>query len=68
MADKTKPILFWQEITLILALKVFVLFVIWAVWFSTPERDHIDDKTVASKILSQQLDKDHEHDAVPRTR
>jgi hypothetical protein len=68
MADKTKPILFWQEITLILALKVFVLFVIWAVWFSTPEQDHIDDQTVAAKILSQQLDKDHEHDAVPRTR
>jgi hypothetical protein len=68
MADKTKPIRFWQEITLILALKVFVLFVIWAVWFSTPEQDHIDDKTVASKILSQQLDKDHEHDAVRRTR
>jgi hypothetical protein len=68
MADKTKPIRFWQEITLILALKFFVLFIIWVVWFSAPEQDPLDEQTIASKILSQQFDKDHEHDALTRTR
>ncbi len=68
MPDKTKPVRFWQEITLTLALKVLVLFVIWALWFSAPEAARLDDQAVASKILSQQLDKDHAHDAVPRTR
>jgi hypothetical protein len=68
MPDKTKPARLWQEITLTLALKVFVLFVIWAVWFSVPEDASLDDQAVASKILSQQLNKDHDHDAVPGTR
>jgi hypothetical protein len=65
MPEKAKPVRLWQEITLALALKFFVLFVIWAVWFSVPEDATLNDHAVASKILSQQLDKDHDHDAVP---
>jgi hypothetical protein len=68
MSEKTKPFHLWQEITLTLALKVFVLFIIWAVWFSTPEDTSLDDQAVASKILSQQLQKEHDHDAVHGTR
>jgi hypothetical protein len=68
MSEKTKPARLWQEITLTLALKLFVLFVIWAVWFSSPEEDRLDDQAIASKILSQQLHKEHVHDAVPGTR
>jgi hypothetical protein len=68
MPKKTKPFHLWQEITLTLALKVFVLFVIWAVWFSTPEENTLDDQKVASQILSQQSHKDHNHDALTRTR
>ena len=65
MPEKAKPVRLWQEITLALALKFFVLFVIWAVWFSVPEDAALNDQAVASKILSQQLNKDHDHDAVP---
>jgi hypothetical protein len=65
MPEKAKPVRLWQEITLALALKFFVLFVIWAVWFSVPEDATLNDQAVASKILSQQLNKDHDHDAVP---
>jgi hypothetical protein len=64
MSEKTKPSHLWQEITLTLALKVFVLFIIWAVWFSAPEENTLDDQKVASQILSQQSPKDHSHDAV----
>jgi hypothetical protein len=65
MPEKAKSVRLWQEITLALALKFFVLFVIWAVWFSVPEDATLNDQAVASKILSQQLNKDHDHDAVP---
>ena len=69
MPEKAKSVRLWQEITLALALKFFVLFVIWAVWFSVPEDASLNDQSVASQILSrqlsQQLDKDHDHDAVP---
>ena len=68
MAHTAKPLRFWQEITLMLTFKIFVLFVIWAVWFSAPETARIDDQVVASKILSRQPDKDNEHDAIARTR
>ena len=69
MPEKAKSVRLWQEIMLALALKFFVLFVIWAVWFSVPEDASLNDQSVASQILSrqlsQQLDKDHDHDAVP---
>jgi hypothetical protein len=68
MAGKTKPVRLWQEITWALVLKVLVLLIIWLVWFSAPEETRLDDQAVASKILSQQPNKDHDHDAVPRTR
>ena len=57
MSEKTKSFRLWQEIALTLALKAFVLFVIWAVWFSVPEDATLDDQAVASKILSQQFQK-----------
>ena len=68
MSEKTKPVRLWQEITLTLVLKVIVLFVIWAVWFSAPEQDSLDDQAVATKLLSQQLQKETNHDALAGTR
>jgi hypothetical protein len=64
MPDKTKHRRLWQEITWTLALKIFVLSVIWLVWFSAPEDAGLDDQKVASQILSQQSQKEHDHDAV----
>ena len=68
MTDKAKTVRLWQEIVLALVFKVLVLTVIWAVWFSAPQDINLDDQAVASKILSQQLQKEHDHDAVSRTR
>ncbi|HUV98748.1 MAG TPA: hypothetical protein VMV88_01205 [Gallionella sp.] len=68
MPDKTKRAHLWQEITLTLAIKVIVLFAIWAVWFSSPEDAGIDAQKVASKIFSQQLQKEPANDAVHGTR
>ena len=68
MAGKAKPVRLWQEIVLALALKVLVLAIIWAAWFSVPEDTSLDDQKVASQILSQQPQKEHGHDAVPGTR
>jgi hypothetical protein len=68
MTDKAKSIRLRQEIVLTLAFKALLLTIIWAVWFSAPEDINIDDQKVASQILSQQPQKEHEHDAVPGTR
>ena len=68
MAGKEKPVRLWQEIVLALAFKVLVLTIIWAAWFSVPEDTKLDDQKVASQILSQQPQKEHDHDAVPGTR
>lgn len=68
MAGKAKPVRLWQEIVLALAFKVLVLAVIWSVWFSAPEDASLDDQKVASQILSQQPQKEHNHDAVTGTR
>ncbi|HTN94898.1 MAG TPA: hypothetical protein VMJ33_09970 [Gallionella sp.] len=68
MPEKAKPVRLWQEVSLTLALKVIVLFVIWAVWFSAPEQDRLDDQAVATKILSQQIHKEPNHYAYPGTR
>jgi len=68
MTDKAKTVRLWQEIVLTLALKSLVLVIIWTVWFSAPEDASLDDQAVASKILSQQPQKEHDHDAVPRAR
>jgi hypothetical protein len=68
MADKAKSVRLWQEIVLALAFKVLVLTVIWAAWFSAPEDINLDDQKVASQILSQQPQKEHDHDAVTGTR
>jgi hypothetical protein len=68
MTDKVKTVRFWQEIVLTLAFKALVLVIIWAVWFSAPQDINLDDQAVASKILSQQPQQEHNHDAVPRAR
>jgi hypothetical protein len=68
MSDKTKHTRLWQEISLTLVLKVFVLFMIWAVWFAEPEDVKLDDQAVASQILSQQSHKEFHYDTVPGTR
>lgn len=68
MNDKVKTVRLWQEIVLTLAFKGLVLAIIWAVWFSAPEDISLDDQKVASQILSQQPQKEHDHDAVPRAR
>ena len=68
MADKAKTVRLWQEIVLALAFKVLVLTVIWAVWFSAPQDISLDDQKVASQILSQQPQKEHDHGTVPGTR
>ena len=68
MTGKTKNVRFWKEITLALAVKGLVLAVIWSVWFSAPEDASLDDQKVASRIFSQQPQKEHDHDAVPGAR
>ena len=68
MTDKAKTVRLWQEIVLALVFKVLVLTVIWAVWFSAPQDINLDDQAVASKILSQQPQEEHDHDAVRRAR
>ena len=64
MPDKTKRRDLRQEITWTLALKIFVLFVIWLVWFSAPEDAGLDDQKVASQILSQQSHKEQDQGSV----
>lgn len=68
MTGKTKRLRLWQEITLALALKGFVLAIIWSMWFSVPEDASLDDQKVASRIFSQQPQKEHDHDSIHRTR
>ena len=68
MTGKTKRLRLWQEITLALALKGFVLAIIWSMWFSAPEDASLDDQKVASMIFSRQPQKEHDHDSIHRTR
>lgn len=68
MPDTTKRAHLWKEITFTLALKFIVLFVIWTVWFSSPEDTDINAQKVASKIFSQQLQEEPANVAVPGTR
>lgn len=68
MTAKNRTVRFWQEIALALALKGLVLALLWSVWFSAPEDASLDDRKVASQILSRHDQKEHEHDAVTRTR
>lgn len=68
MAGRSKALQLWQEIVLTLALKAFLLAIIWTAWFSAPEDTGLDDQAVASKILSQKPKQEHDHDSVARTR
>lgn len=68
MTVKVKTVRLWQEISLTLAVKILVLVSIWMIWFSAPQDINLDDQAVASKILSQQPQQEHEHDAIPRAR
>jgi predicted negative regulator of RcsB-dependent stress response len=68
MTGKPKAFRFWQEIAMTLAIKVIILAIIWAAWFSSPENMGLDDRKVASQVLSQQTQKVLNHDANPRAR
>jgi hypothetical protein len=68
MSGKAKNVRLWHEIVLTLVFKACLLAIIWQVWFSAPEDVTLDDQKVASKILSPQPQKEHEHDAIRRTR
>ena len=68
MTGKPKPARLWLEITLTLVLKVAVLAIIWAAWFSSPEEHDMDDQKVAEQILSRQSIKEHDNGSVHRTR
>jgi hypothetical protein len=68
MTNKPKKFRLWQEIVLAIAIKVIFLVIIWVIWFSSPVDVSLDDQRVASHIFSQQFQKEHDHDAVPRTR
>lgn len=68
MPAEQKSAKLWQEIVLTLLLKVILLTCIWAVWFSAPQDQTIDGQQAAVQILSPQLQKEAEHDAVTRTR
>jgi hypothetical protein len=54
---------YWREIVLTLAVKIFVLTLIWYAWFSNPVGDQLDDSKVAAQILSQSV-KESDHGAV----
>jgi hypothetical protein len=68
MTGKPKAFQLWQEMVLTFAIKVIVLASIWAAWFSSPEDGSLNDRKVASQILSQQTQKEHNHDANSRAR
>jgi hypothetical protein len=68
MAGKSTSLPLWQEIVLVLALKVALLAVIWATWFSVPESRALDERKIASQIFSSTTQKEPEHGAVPGTR
>ncbi len=68
MTRKSTPVRLWQEIALALALKVLLLTVIWAVFFSAPQDQTIDGRQAAAHILSQLSPKEHNHDADTGTR
>lgn len=57
---------YWREIALTLAVKVFVLTLIWYVWFSNPQDKTLDDARVAAQMLSSQsqIIKEPDHGAV----
>ena len=54
---------YWREIVLTLAVKAFVLTLIWYAWFSNPVGEHLDDAKIAAQILSQSA-KESDHGAV----
>jgi hypothetical protein len=68
MSGKPKSTRLWKEITLALVLKVAVLGIIWAVWFSTPEDRTVDASRITSRFFSQQHQQEHEYDSIRRTR
>lgn len=68
MVAKSGHLLLWQEITLVLALKIALLAMIWVAWFSTPENHAPDEQSMASRIFSSTHQKEPKHGAVPGTR
>ncbi len=68
MAAKSRYLPLWQEIALILALKIALLATIWVAWFSNPESRALDAHSIASRILSSTTQKEPDHGADPGTR
>lgn len=68
MAGRSISLQLWQEIALVLALKIALLATIWAVWFSDPESRAVDERKIASQIYSTTTQKEPDHGAVPGTR
>ena len=50
---------YWREIVLTLAVKLFVLAVIWYAWFSNPEDGRVDGDKVAAKFFQSIKESDH---------
>ena len=57
---------YWREIALTLAVKLFVLALIWYAWFSDPASERLDESGVAAQMLSSQSQsvKESSHGAV----
>ncbi len=68
MAAKSGYLPLWQEIALILALKIALLAMIWVAWFSHPETQVLDERSMASRIFPSTTQKEPDHGAVPGTR
>jgi hypothetical protein len=68
MSGKPETMRLWKEIALALVLKVTVLGIIWAAWFSTPEERTVDASKITSRFFSEQLQQEHEYDSIRRTR
>ena len=68
MAVRSAYLPLWQEIALILALKIALLALIWLAWFSNPESRAPDERSMASRMFSSTTQKEPDHGAVPGTR
>jgi hypothetical protein len=68
MAVKSGFLPLWQELTLVLVVKIALIATIWAVWFSDHENHKVDEQVMASRIFPSTNQKEPEHAAIPGTR
>ena len=55
MAAKTRRSNLAREIAVVLAIKFLALFVIWSVWFSHPESEHLNSERIRSTVYSSHV-------------